>query len=99
MWTTKLVAKLCMEQDIFKRSSSDRIFFDRSTLFLTRIFYVSKCLSLFFSLKSFFLASLFTKTFFRALFMSERSFVFEVIIFRIVGLLVERSFFIRCFVI
>lgn len=31
MWTTKLVAKLCMEQDIFKRSSSDRIFFDRFT--------------------------------------------------------------------
>lgn len=28
---TKLVAKLCMEQDIFKRSSSDRIVFDRFT--------------------------------------------------------------------
>lgn len=91
MWTTKLVAKLCMEQDIFKRSSSDRNFsivLRASKLFLTRIFYVSKCLSLFSSLKSFFLASHFIKTFFRALFMSERSFVFEVIIFRIVGLLV-----------
>lgn len=47
-----------------------------------------------FLLSSFFLASLFTKTFFTVLFMSERSFVFEVIIFRIVGLL----YLIRCLI-
>lgn len=82
MWTTKLVAKLWMEQDIFKRSSSHRIFFDRFTrveAFLTKGFYLSKCLNFFISLKSLFLASLFTKIFFRVLLCQKRSFVFEVV--------------------